>query len=102
MITPAQQFARLSLTNGERLYALQLEIAQNYIDIGVEQLKALTEVKDPESLQAFIAKQVDVTRNVGEKLIADTQAIVELGQEFNAETQKLAQDSLNVVVSLAA
>ena len=56
LFAPAQQFARLSLSNSEKLYALQLEIAQSYVDLGVEQLKALIEVKDPESLQAFISK----------------------------------------------
>lgn len=102
MFAPAQQFARLSLSNSEKLYALQLEIAQSYVDLGVEQLKAMIEVKDPESLQAFVTRQVDVARNVSEKMIADAQAVAELGSKINAETQQLARESLNAAVSLAA
>ena len=99
---PAQQFALLSLSNSEKLYALQLELAQSYVNIGVEQFKALVEVKDPESLQAFLAKQVDVAKSISEKLIADGQAVAELGTQFNNETQKLARESLSAVVSQAA
>jgi phasin family protein len=102
LIAPAQQFAMLSISNGEKLYAMQLEIAQSYVNLGIEQVKALVEVKDPESLQAFIAKQVDVARNVSEKLIADGQAVAELGNQFNSETQKLARESMSAVVSQAA
>lgn len=102
LVSPAQQFAMLSLNNGEKLYALQLEIAQSYVDLGVEQLKALIEVKDSESFRAYVLNQVDVAKNVGEKLIADAQAVAELGSRFNTETQKLANESLNSLVSQAA
>jgi len=102
MFAPAQQFARLSLSNSEKLYALQMEIAQSYADLGVEQLKALIEVKDTESLQAFVTSQVDVARNVSEKMMADAQTVAELGSKFNTETQQLARESLNTVVSQAA
>lgn len=101
-MAPAQQFARLSLSNAEKMYALQLEIAQSYVDLGVEQMKALIEVKDPESLQAFVTKQVDVARNVSEKLLADAQAVADLGNSFNNESQKLARESLTAAVSQAA
>ena len=102
LATPAQQFARLALNNGDKLYALQLEIGQSYIDFGVEQLKALIEVKDPDSFRAYVLNQVDVAKNVGEKLIADAQAVAELGSRFNADTQKLVNESLNTVVAQAA
>ena len=101
-IAPMQEFARLSLSNSERLYTLQLEIAQSYIDLGVGQLQALTEVKDAESLQVFVTKQVEVAKNMSEKLIVDAQAVAQLGNEFNTETQALARDSLNAAVNQAA
>jgi len=81
---------------------LQLEIAQSYVNLGVDQMKALIAVKDRTSLQAFMSSQVEVARNVGEKMIADTQAVAELGSSFNTETQQLARESLNAVLSRAA
>ncbi|MCB1760078.1 MAG: phasin family protein [Gammaproteobacteria bacterium] len=102
LIVPMQQLAKLSLSNYEKMAALQFEIAQSYVDLGIEQMNAILEVKDPESLQAFVSKQADVARNVGEKMIADAKAVAELGNEFNAETQKLARESMNAVVSQAA
>lgn len=90
------------MSNSEKLYALQVEIAQSYFNLGLEQWKALIEVKDAESLQAFIANQVDVAKNVGEKMVADGKAVAELGTQFNNETQKLARESLNAVIAQAA
>ena len=102
VIAPMQQLAKLSLSNTEKLFALQMEIAQSYVDLGIEQMNAMLEVKDPESLQAFVSKQADVARNVGEKMVADAKAVAELGTEFNAETQRLARESMNAAVTQAA
>jgi len=102
LMAPVQQLARLSMSNGEKLYALQLEIAQSYVDLGVEQMKSLIEVKDTESLQAFVTKQVDVAKNVSDKILSDAQAVAELGNNINSETQKLARESLTAAVSQAA
>lgn len=102
LIAPVEQFVKLSLNNTEKLYAMQLEIAQSYVNLGLEQLIAFTEVKDAESLQVFVGKQVDVAKNMGEKLISDSQAVADLGNEFNSETQRLAIESLNAVVAQAA
>lgn len=102
LFVPVQQLASLSLSNGEKLCALQLGFAQSCVDLGVEQLRALMEVNDPESLQAFFNKQVDVVRNISEKLVVDAQAVADIGSEFNNETQLLARESLNAVVKRAA
>ena len=99
VLAPMQRLAELSLSNSEKLFALQMEITQSYIRLGVEQMKALFEVKDAESLQAFVNSQDDVAKNVGEKMIADAKAVADLGAEFNAETQKLTRESLRVVAS---
>lgn len=99
VLAPMQQLAELSLSNSEKLFALQMEVAQSYVKLGVEQMKALFEVKDAESLQAFVNNQADMAKNVGEKMIADAKAVADLGAEFNAETQKLTQETLRVVAS---
>ncbi len=99
MLAQVQQFAELSLANSEKLLTMQLEIAQSYVHLGVSQLKALFEVKDAESLQAFVNSQADVAKNVGEKMMADAKAVADLGAEFNADTQKLTLESLMVVTA---
>ncbi len=97
-----QQYAELSLANCEKLFTLQLEIAKSYSDLGIEQLRAFTEIKDAESLQEFVSRQSDVAKSVGEKIISDAKAVAELGIEINTETKKLAQESINLVASQAA
>ena len=99
LLAPVQQFAELSVANSEKLLTMQLEVAQSYVHLGVSQLKALFEVKDAESVQAYVNSQADVAKNVGEKMLADAKAVADLGAEFNAETQKLTRDSLKVVAA---
>lgn len=97
-----QQYAELSMANCEKIFALQLEIAKSYSDLGVEQFKTFVEIKDAESLQAFVSKQSDVARVVGEKIISDVKAVTDLGIEINSDAKKLAQESISLVTTKAA
>lgn len=102
MFAQMQKYVELSLSNCEKAFALQLEIAQSYSDLGMAQMKAFFEIKDAESLQAFVNQQADVVKNVGEKMISDARAVADLGVEINAENKKLAEESISLVTSQAA
>ena len=102
VLVPMQRFTELSLKNTEKLFALQLKVVQSYVHLGVEQLKTLFQVKDAESLRAFVDSRADVAKNLGEKIVADTKAVADLGAKFKAETQKLTRESLKVAASGSA
>ncbi len=72
----------------------QLKAWQAYTDLGLERLKATTEVRDPESLQKFISDQFDVVGTLAQKLMTDAQAPVRLTAGIRAELGELAQETV--------
>jgi len=68
----------------------------------VQQMRAITEVKNPQQLQDYLAQQAESVKAMAEKLMADAKAATELGVAFNQEAQKIAQDSLASVTRKAA
>ena len=96
---PAKKMAELSISSTEKLFALQMALTKGYFELGMEQVKAVLAVKDPESFQSFVTKQAEVAKTVGEKVMADVKAVAELNAEVGAEVQKLAEEGLKTVVS---
>ena len=78
LIAPAQQFAMLSISNGEKLYALQLEIVQSYL---------------PQQLQgdALLAKVREVAADIGYQGPQDTGRFM---KEWMARHKGLADGKL--------
>jgi phasin family protein len=102
LAAPMKEFNELAVSHFEKLVALNFEIAKAYADVGVAQLKAVSEVQDFDGLQSLVTRQNDVVKQMGEKLAADARAVVELGKTFNMDAQKLAKQSLSAVSAKAA
>lgn len=102
LIETIQKLNKLAATNVEKLSALQVANLQAYTSLGIERLKVLAEVKTSADLQNYVAGQVEVLKTINERLMADTKALVALNAEFNAEIQKLAQNSMTTVLNQAA
>ena len=99
---PVREFNQLAVKHMEQLVALNLESMKAYADLGVAQMKAASEINDLEGLRTLVGKQTEMVKQVGEKLAADTRAVVELSKTFNLDAQKLAKDSLSAVSAKAA
>ncbi|MDX1606635.1 MAG: phasin family protein [Candidatus Competibacterales bacterium] len=97
-----QRFNQLAVTNVEKLVALQLDTLRRYSDLGVAQLKALVEVRNPQQLQDYVREQGEVARRFGETLVADGKAVAELGVEYNQQAQQLARESVEAAVQPVA
>jgi phasin family protein len=102
VVEPMQKLNKLLVANTEKVAALQLATLQSYADLGISHLKAAADVQDPKGAQAFIAKNGDLAKLVGEKVAADAKAFGQLGTQFNAEVQKLVQESLKGVTAKVA
>jgi phasin family protein len=102
VVEPIQKLNKLVVANTEKVAALQLATLQSYADLGISHLKAAADVQDAKGAQGFIAKNGELAKLVGEKVAADAKAFGQLGTQFNAEVQKLVQESLKVVTVKAA
>ena len=84
---------KLAAANLEKLTTWQIKTVKSYIDLGLDRLKAATEVTDSESLQAFYKDQLEVAKTVQEKLVDDSKALGELSAAIKADLEKLVQES---------
>ncbi len=87
---PSRELNKLAVAKLEQLVRLQLASLREYSDLNLEQLKAATDINDAAGLKDYFAKQRDYLKTIGEKLVADAQAMAALGKEFTQEAQKLA------------
>ena len=90
LLGPSRELNKLAVSKLEQLASLQLASLQEYTDLNLRQLKAMSEIAGPEDLQNYFTKQQDFLRTVGEKLAGDAQAMATLGKEFTEEAQKIA------------
>jgi phasin family protein len=99
---PVQELNRSVVDNTEKLVALQISSVQSYYSLGFSLLRAALEVKDAETLQAYIAKQNELVKSAGEKFVGDAKAVAELGRDFSAKAQELSEESVKAVTPKAA
>jgi phasin family protein len=102
LAAPVKEFNQLAVNHVEKLVELNLESVKAYAELGVSQLKAVSEVQDLDGLKSLMSTQNDVVKQFGEKLAADARAMVELNKAFNLDAQKLAKENMNAVSAKAA
>ena len=98
LLEPAQKLSRLGVETLEKLARLQQASLQTYTGIGLEQMKAATEVTDPEAFRAHAAKQGEILQELANRMMADAQAIAAIGAEFGATAQQIGQDAASKLI----
>ena len=91
MMAPARQLNELALSNFEKLVDLQLENARKYASVALDSMKAAAAVKDAEGAKDYLTKQADAARKAAEDMVADSKMLVQMGQDYSAEVQKILQ-----------
>ena len=102
MLAPVQALNQLVVDNAEKLVALQIASLERYAALGFSQLRALLEVNNAEAFQAYIGKQTELVKSVGDEFVEDAKAVAELGSEFSEKVQELGQESIKAVTQKAA
>ncbi|MCB1715678.1 MAG: phasin family protein [Candidatus Competibacteraceae bacterium] len=97
-IEPIVKANKVALTNLEKLINFQMSAMQSYVDLGMEQLRAASEINGPQALQTYMSKQVETSNVLRQKLLDDTKALVDLGNGFKDEFAKLAEDNVKELV----
>ena len=90
LLGPLRDLNKLSIAKLEQLASLQLASLREYTDLHLGQLKAASEISSPEDLKAYLSRQQDFLKTLGEKLAGDAQAMAALGKEFTEEAGKVA------------
>jgi len=90
---PMLKANKLVVAEVERLVNFQMGALRYYVDIALNQLKAVATISDVSGLQEFVKGQVEVANKVRQRVMDDTKALTELGTDFKADLDALAKES---------
>ena len=94
-VAPVQELNSLAVSNIEKITNLQVKRFEESAKVGLEQLKAATAVKDADTLKEFLTGYTEAVRQLSESTVADARTLLELGNSYTTEAQRILKDSLN-------
>ncbi len=91
---PAREINALTLENMEKLLDIQLKVINDTARVSVEQMKAIADIKDPDSLKKYFADQAETVKTLHERFVKDTQATLELGASYTDKVRRVMTDTV--------
>jgi len=91
MMAPAREMSELALKKTEKLVNLQVAALKNYAQLGIAHWRAALAVTDADAAKDFMAKHRAYVETVTETATKDANAVMELGNDYVAEVQKVLQ-----------
>lgn len=88
-LEPVTKINELMTQSMQDAFKQQMETAKKYSDIASERFKAMTQVKDMESLQDFCKDQMDAFTKLNEQMMSDLQNLSEAGNKFREELEEI-------------
>lgn len=93
IVAPATKLAELNKGMLEKLVATQQAAAKEMVELTEARINAAVQIKDVESLTAFLEEQVALVKSGSEKAVADGKAMMEDMKAYGEEVIKLFQPS---------
>lgn len=91
---PVVKANQVVVNNFEKLIDLQMKSLQEYVEIGIGNMKAAAEVDSPSALQRYFGKQSETVNVLRQKMMNDVKALTELGTTFREDMTKLTEASI--------
>ncbi len=89
LMTPIHEFSKTAISNFAKITEIQFSTAKYLADMGINQLKAATEIGDLESAQEFTKKSLETVSEANRKLLECGSKIIELSTEFKEDFGKI-------------
>ncbi|XKE44841.1 phasin family protein [Halomonas organivorans] len=93
-VKPLQAYGALNLEVAEKLVATQFDVAQAVSETTLAQARAWLSVQDPEGFKQAMEGQQKAAQALGERLKADSETLMSLGQDYVQKGQKLVEDQV--------
>lgn len=93
MMAPVRAMNEVAVENTEKLVKLQAAAFQNYAKLAIDHWREALKVKDADSMKDFLSKHRAYVETVAEKATKDANTVMELGNDYVAEVQKILKDS---------
>ncbi|NLS12128.1 phasin family protein [Vibrio sp. SM6] len=96
-LEPYFKFNKLMTKNVEVLTELQLSAARTYSEMGLNQLKAASDVKDITSLAAFNSQQLGALTKLSQQMLDDSNKLQAIAKEFKDDVEQLTSENMKTV-----
>ncbi|WP_299688635.1 phasin family protein [uncultured Vibrio sp.] len=94
---PYFKFNKLVAKNVQTLAELQMDAMQTYTDMGLAQMKAVSEIKDVNSLTAFNSQQLSTLTQLSQQMMSDSAKLQAVAKEFKEDVETLTTENLKTV-----
>lgn len=102
LYAPLAKFNTAVVANVEKLTEFQLNAIKSYAEIGLDQLKKATDVKDAETLRTFTAAQAETASALNKKIMDDAKALSDMAMEFKSQVESLIEDARTTATTAAS
>ena len=89
---PITKLIELNKAQFEKLAAAQQEAAKNYVELTEARIKAATQIKDADALNAFAKEQVELAQSGLEKVVADSKSLFEDTKAYNEQVLNIVKE----------
>ncbi len=91
---PYAKFNKLMTKNVEVLTELQLNAVRSYSELGLAQMKAVSEVKDVTSLASYSSQQLQTLTRLSQQMMDDSTKLQNIAKEFKDDIEALTTENL--------
>ena len=91
---PSRELSQLTVKSLEDLSEIQVKNITEMYRIGLESMKAATQVSSPEAFKDYVAEQTAVSKTLAESYAADWKSIGEISQKYVNESKKIVESSV--------
>ena len=93
-IAPVQELNALTIDSMEKLIGLNMKRFEESAKASIEQLRAAASIKDVEDVKSYLNNYANIMRQLGERTVEDTRAVIEMGNAYTTEAQRIFKDAL--------
>ncbi len=93
IMEPVRAMNEVAVEQAEKLVKLQASAFQNYATMAIDHWRQALKVSDADSMKDFVSKHRAYVETVTEKATKDANAVMELGNDYVAEVQKILKVS---------
>ncbi len=101
MYAPLSKFNSLFVENMEKMTEFQLNAIKTYAEMGLDQMKKATDIKDADSMRTFTAAQAETASALNKKVMEDAKALSDMAMEFKTQVEAIMEEARSTAAASA-
>lgn len=93
MYNPMRKINALLVENMEKMTDFQLEALKAYSQMGLNQMKQATKVKDADGVRDYSTSQAEMLGSLSKKVLEDAKTMADMSMAFKAEVEGIIEEA---------